>query len=388
MRIALVGWDLDDQMPSELAKLGAEVVGITRWFPDYQSLEPRDGWIRLRCAHRLGGTAEEEASAFGVAVIREASTLGIGFDFDIVHALDHRALAAASELRARAQESVFLASLSAAEDEAGVSDASSRQTGVQAWICDHPWVAESLRARLHEQVPVRVVPTDAALRMTLARKEVLERALDEPSTNFVAMISNAVHVSPRVLIAAVKRVREMVRGLRLSVCGIGSRAELLRRRLEAQGLLHESWAATTVPSLSRWNASVAQAAVVGVDSRCLSENPVAQFAWLVGRPVVRLSNADAESLARDLHDAIRDPIRRDRDVTLAAAQARRNLEPEAVAAAWVRVYLDAVAARAPPSNPGSSSLLEAAGVSRSSVPAYAYSGLAPRGVGLLVAVRG
>jgi hypothetical protein len=53
MRIALVGWDLDDRVAAELARLGAEVVGITRWVPEQQAHEVREGWTKLRCAHRI-----------------------------------------------------------------------------------------------------------------------------------------------------------------------------------------------------------------------------------------------------------------------------------------------------------------------------------------------
>ena len=113
MRIALVGWDLDDRIAAELARLGAKVVGITRRFPEQQGHEVREGWTKLRCAQSIDGTSLDEARAFGVAVIRDASTLGIGFEFDIVHAVDRLAWDAAGELAARAPGSVLLASLTA-----------------------------------------------------------------------------------------------------------------------------------------------------------------------------------------------------------------------------------------------------------------------------------
>ena len=52
MRIALVGWDLDDGIAAEVARLGAEVVGITRWFPEQQAYEVREGWTKLRSHDR------------------------------------------------------------------------------------------------------------------------------------------------------------------------------------------------------------------------------------------------------------------------------------------------------------------------------------------------
>ncbi len=343
MRIALVGWDLDDGIAAELARLGAEVVGITRWVPEQHAYEVREGWTKLRCAHMIGGTSRDEAGAFGVAVIRDASTLGIDFEFDVIHAVDRLARAAAGELAARAPGSVLLASLRAVEEGSESGDGFGRQGGAHGWICDHPWVAECLRARLRDQVPVRVVPTPAALGMILAREQDAERAPTEPFTSLVVTLSHAARVSPGVLIAAVKRARETIEGLNVSVFGTGPRAEILRRRVQRRGFLAERWAASTVPSLAGWNTAIAQATVIGVDVRALSEDPVAQLAWLAGRPVVRLAAADPESLARALCDAIHDPTRRDRDVASAAALGRRNLEPPAIAAAWLRVYLDALA---------------------------------------------
>jgi hypothetical protein len=268
-----------------------------------------------------------------VAVIRDASTLGIGFEFDIIHAVDRLARAAAGELAARAPGSELLASLTAAEEGSESTGGLSRQGRIHGWICDHPWVAECLRARLRDPVPVRVVPSTAALNLLLACEQDVTRASTGPSMSLVVTLSSAALVSPRVLIAAVKRARETIEGLRVAVLGTGPRTEVLRGRLEQRGLLAERWAASTVPSLTGWNTAIAQATVVGVDARNLSDNPVAQLAWLAGRPVIRLGAADPESLARALCDAIHDPTRRDRDVASAAALCRRSLEPAAIAAA-------------------------------------------------------
>jgi len=118
-------------------------VGITRWFPE-QAHEVHEGWTKLRCAHLIGGTPQDEAGAFGVAVIRDASTQGIGFEFDVIHAVDRLAWVAAGELAARAPGSVLLASLTAAQEESESGNGFGRQGGAHGWICDHPWVAESI----------------------------------------------------------------------------------------------------------------------------------------------------------------------------------------------------------------------------------------------------
>ena len=345
MRIALVGWDLNDEIAAGLASLGVEVIGITRWFPGEQVREVREGWTRLRCAHGIGGAKRDEARAFGVAVIREASTQGIGLEFDIIHAVDRQAWAAAGELAVRAPSSVLQASLTAAQEGGKIGDGFGRQGGPHGWICDHPWVAQRLRAQLRDDVCVRVVPTAAALALILARKQeqAEERPLTEPLASLVVSLSQATRVSPRVLISAMKCVRDTIGGLRVSVFGTGPRAEIIRRRVQEQRLLSAQWAASTVPSLAGWNSAIAQASVVGLDVQTLSEDPVAKLAWLAGRPVVRLASTDSESLAQALCDAIHDSARRDRDLASAAALGRQSLEPSAIAAAWLGVYLDALA---------------------------------------------
>jgi hypothetical protein len=63
---------------------------------------------------------------------------------------------------------------------------------------------------------------------------------------------------------------------------------------------------------------------------------------MAGRPAVRILTVDEDALARAICDAILNPARRDRDVTAGAALGRRQLEPAAVAAAWLRIYLNAL----------------------------------------------
>jgi hypothetical protein len=82
---------------------------------------------------------------------------------------------------------------------------------------------------------------------------------------------------------------------------------------------------------------------VGLASPAPADDPTAYLAWIAGRPVVRIATGDADRLAHAIREAILSPARRDRDVAAGAALGRRQLEPPAVAAAWLRIYLDALA---------------------------------------------
>jgi hypothetical protein len=347
MKVALVAWDLGDAIAGELAKLSAEVVGFTRWFPGHEVREHREHWTLLRCAHRIGGTARDEAQAFGEAVVEIASRSGIGFDFDVIHCLDRLARPAAAELAGRAATSVLLASLGAADEGTPGDDGFGRRPDV--WVCDHPWLAEGLREHSPAKVPLRVVLSAGALASLLAPEPSPDRAGTQPSPTLVVALSRKSRVSSSVLITALKRVRETIGGLSVSVLGLGPQAELLRRRLGKQGLLAVESAGSAVRSLAGWNASIAHASVVGVGARVLSDNPVARLAWMAGRPVVRLLTDDSERLAYAIRAGILDPAQRDRAVEAARVLGRREVEPSGVAAAWMKVYVDALSRKLGPS---------------------------------------
>ncbi|WP_165226899.1 DUF4912 domain-containing protein [Aquisphaera insulae] len=328
MRVALVGWDLDDSLIAALAGLGAEVVGFTRWFPGMPTHELRDGWTLLRCPHRIGESERNEARDFGVATVREASTSGTGFEFDVVHALDRRSRDAAAELSSRKPGSVFLASLDAAdaglEDESGVGLRSSPR----GWICDHPWVAECLRERIPAEIPVRVV-----LRCETA--DAADAPESSPPSVFVSLARRS-RIAPRVVAAALDGLRETVPAVRVVLFGIGPKAEELRHRLDRSGLL----AAPAGGSREAWDRALSAAAVVGVDSRSPAESPVARLAWMAGRPTVGLLGGDRGELVRALHAALSDG-RSGRDVEVGRRISVRDLEPAARAARWMEIYLDA-----------------------------------------------
>jgi hypothetical protein len=144
------------------------------------------------------------------------------------------------------------------------------------------------------------------------------------------------------LIDAVRRARETIEGLRVSAFGFGACAESLRRRLEKSGLAAEDWAGSTACTVARWNASIKESAVVGVTSRLLCEDATAYIAWMAGRPVIKIQSDDSRCLARAICDSILSTARRDRDIATGVALANRQVDPSAVAAAWIRIYLEAL----------------------------------------------
>jgi hypothetical protein len=155
-------------------------------------------------------------------------------------------------------------------------------------------------------------------------------------------LSDEVRVPSRVLIGAVRQARETIEGLQVSVFGFGVRAESLRRRLEKLGLDAGGSAGSTVCTVARWNATIKESAVVGVTSGLLCDDATAYLAWIGGRPVIRIRTDNSRGLARAICDAILSTARRESDVAAGAALASREVEPSAVAAAWMRIYLEAL----------------------------------------------
>ena len=343
MRIALVGWDFDDAGAAELARLGAEVVGLTRWFPDRPAREHREGWTKLCCPHQIGGSARDEASALAVAMVRDASTSGIGFDYDVIHATDRLARPAARALAERSGDAVLAATVGdvAADlaDEGGDGLA-----GFDGWICGHPWVAERVRGVRGTSAWIAVVPGAREVEaIGAAHAEVWPSDLPEGGPRLVISLAEPARAWPRVVIAGVRHARESVPGLVVTVFGVGARADRLRGRLARAGLACESAPGSAAASVALWNHAVVHAAAVGIDAPAIAEDPRAWLAWLAGRPVIRVWTHNAERLGRAIRDALFHTGRRDRDVEAGAALARRQFTPSAVAAGWLKAYLELLA---------------------------------------------
>ena len=341
MRVALLGWDLDHALAAALGGLGVEVVGVTRWFPGQPTREARPGWLEARCPHEIGGDARDEAFSFGVAVVREASSSGLGFEFDVIHALDWRTRPAAGELAARARSAVVVGSDVAGEEEAAEDVGFGPRREPDGWICDHPLTGDRLRSRSVGSVPVFTIPERRAFapRAGGGNESGLDRSHPDEGPCLVLLLRSDARFAPAALVEAVRIAREKAPGLVVAVFGSGPRHERLRRRLKRHRLLSRRFGESGEPSARDWNEAVARAAVVGVASLDPVDEPFSLAAGLAGAPVVSLAGRDAQAAARAIIDALFDPSRRNRDARAAEALAGRRVDPSSVAEQWLRVYL-------------------------------------------------
>src|SRR5947209_282820 len=112
LRVALAGWETDDDVLGALAGLGTEVVAFTRWHPGQADREDMGGWVKQRCPHLIGGGRPAEAGAFRESVLGRLAGLAGTDGFDVVHALDPMARSAAAGLAARSPGCALVASVS------------------------------------------------------------------------------------------------------------------------------------------------------------------------------------------------------------------------------------------------------------------------------------
>jgi hypothetical protein len=336
MRVALTGWDVDDAVAAGLAALGADLVAFTRWFPDTPPHEDCGGWIKVRCPHQIGGSLAAESWSFRDAVLRRASESGLGHEFDVIHALDPLSRPAAMGLKERAPAGVAIGSVAAAD----LTDVAIESAAFLAdrWVCDHPWVAERWRERAGAGAAVDVVLGRAA-ESGKAAAPPHEPVPDGPLA--VLWVPRDAALDPFLVVEALARAREEGPGLWAVALGGGPVANALRLRLRSRG-----WGSAREPTdstLAHWQHWVARASVVGVATPRPADDPAARAAWLLGVPVVRTDGRDARMLAGAIRDALFLPGRRERDVRAAAALAHRAVEPAAVSAGWLGVYLNALA---------------------------------------------
>lgn len=338
MRIALLGWDLDREAVEAVARLGADVVAFTRWFPDEPAREAHPGWLEVRCPHQIGGGPRDEALSFGVAAVRTASTTGLGFDFDVVHAMDWKTRPAAGEVASRGGGRATLVASDRAEDE-DADDAGNGPRPPDAWISDHPWGAERLRVRLApgpDRPRTACIPTRAGLAFWTDREGPLDAPAEGPCV--VAALREGSRCSPRAVAYGLRAARAQAPGLVAAAFGTGPAAERLRRLLKAEGLLSARWGESAEPGVGRWNGAVSRAAALLTSSESLSGDPFARAAWSLGTPAAAVGGLGAEAVAREVLACLFDRERREADVRLGAELEARRLEPDAVAAAWLRAY--------------------------------------------------
>lgn len=341
MKVALLGWDLDHALAAALGGLGVEVVGVTRWFPGQPTRESRPGWLEARCPHEVGGEPRDEAGAFGVAVVREASSSGLGFEFDVIHALDWRTRPAAGELAARARNAVVVGSDVATEEEEAEDVGFGPRRHPDAWICDHPLRGDRLRAALAGSSSVFTVPERRALERRAGTSEAPSRDARYPDEGpcLVLALGSGARFATSALVEAVRIAREKAPGLVVAVSGSGPRHDRLRRRLKRHRLLSRRLGDTGEPSAGDWNEAVATASAVGVVSRDPADDPFSVAAGLAGVPLFSLAGLDAEAAARAILDALFDPSRRNRDAKAVEVLAERRVDPSSVAEQWLRIYL-------------------------------------------------
>ncbi|WP_337176743.1 DUF4912 domain-containing protein [Paludisphaera sp.] len=336
MRIALLGWDLDREAVGAVARLGADVVAFTRWFPDEPEREAHPGWLEVRCPHEIGGGPGEEAVAFGVGAVRAASNSGLGFDFDVVHAMDWRTRPAAVELASRGDGRVLVIASDRAEDEEA-DDLAEAPFAPDAWFCDHPWGAERRRARIGDGgARVASIPTQAGLGFWTDRRD--PRDAPDEGPRVVVSLGRGARVSPRAIAEGLKRARGRAPGLIAAAFGVGPAAARLRRLLKAEGLLSARWGETIEPTTGRWNGAVSEAATLATGADALVDDPFARAAWLLGTPAVSVAGRAPDAIAGAILAGLFDRERREVDVRLGVALETRRVEPDGVAAAWLRAY--------------------------------------------------
>lgn len=340
MRIALIGWEIDDVVAGALAELGAQVVAVTRWFPNLEVREDCGGWTKLRCPHQIGGSREAEAWTFRDAVLREMSTAGLGPELDVVHALDLFSQPAAMGLQERSPSAALIGSVD--RDDADAVPGVAPRFIADRWICAHPWVAERWRGRAAAGPRVEVIAREGTTGLS---GEEGYHPTDESGPQLTIWIPRAASVDPEAIVDAVGLVREGTPTLSAAVLGEGPAGQALRSRLGALGWLARTRRGINESTLEYWQFWMTHATVVGVASERPADDPAAHIAFRAGVPVVRVGASDSRSLAGAIREAMHHPGRRERDVKAGAALAQAAIEPIAVARGWLGVYLDALLER-------------------------------------------
>ena len=338
MRAALIGWDFDDAFVDALARLGIDVVLFARGASDRAvSREVHPAWVKVWCPDSDDEVGREGPKTFGDSVLRRAEDAERGRGFDVVHALDVRSRNAACLLKERWPRSVAIAQIGDG-DLAGDTD-SAFSADVNCWICDHPWVlARWLALHAREEAPIEVILGSAGT-VTPAEKA---RGFD--GSLIAVWAPSCAQFDPDGVIAALDRVRWAVPRLAVVVLGSSPLAEALRRRIANRGWLPTGAATVDERTREAWDAWVVRSSVLGIASTCLPDDPAARLAWMRKVPVVPIS-AEPRALAEAIQDALCMPSHCEAEVAAGSALARREVEPSGVAAAWLRVYLAALARR-------------------------------------------
>lgn len=326
MRVALVGWDIDEAIAGALAGLGVDLIAFTRWHEGMPYRQAQGGWVLERCPHRIGGGVEREALSFRESIAsRDATYYGVNVSgYDVIHALDAPSVVAADAL---AETSPGAARLQSVRGGGGAVE---RPDGRA--IYEHPATAEAA-----EVLGGTVVPTWAALRPGQAAI-----APREAPTACV-WVPRLAQFDPAGIAEGLQQVRGSVADLGAIVLGAGPLAEALRRHLAARGMLVRPLDPAPGGPEAHWTANVGSARVLLVPGPEVARDPAARCAGALGVPVLALGTGSSEALATALTRLFREGVRAERTQRAATALARRALDPAGVAAGWLGAYLDAVA---------------------------------------------
>lgn len=329
MRVALIGWDVDDSMAGALASLGTDVVAFTRSVAGRPESETRGGWRVERCGCPLAEGESAPSEAFRDAVLARAAQSGAEWGgFDILHALDPGARPAALALIERHRPTVAIASVVAQDGR----DETVRANWSGSWVCDHPWLLESWPDFAHrpELVPGSILATAPRLRDSARSSGVV-----------LFWIPRAASPDPEAIARAVAEVGVACPDVAAVVLGLGPVARATRDCLERRGLRPRSDPDRDPESPEAWAQRLATATVVVTIGERLDTSPTAWRAWIEGVPVIGHDGRDPSSLARQIHETLAGPERAAREVQAGAALARVSLSAAAVARGWLGIYLAA-----------------------------------------------
>jgi hypothetical protein len=357
MKVALVGWELDEAIAGALALLGLDVVAFTRWHEGLPYRQGCGGWLIERCPHVLGGGPAAEAWSFRESILSRDAAYGVGAGgYDVVHALDGFSVPAAEGLAARNPATIRVASISGEDPEAGWLP------NVDRWIANHPWTADRWIAR-HPEAARRtsVVPSLAAL-----RGDEREAALWPRAGILAALwLPGGTFVEPAGLAAELASARGRLPEFLVAVLGESVEAESVRRHLALRHLLALPSRSAGPPGAGAWTAAVAASRLLIVGAPDCDHDPASWCAWLLGVPVVSVAGRRELGLADSILDLIHSRPRTDRILRAGMARARRRLEPGGIAASWLDVYLSAaLSASAPAAEPKGRPFLPATDRSR------------------------
>ncbi len=349
MRIALVGWDLDEPLASALSNWGVEVFAFTRWYEGSAHRERRGGLVIVRSPHEIGGGLEREYESFRDSVLRADVDLWLGGSgLDVAHAIDAGARAAVGGLVARYRHSVSVVSATQRDWNADADgtkpiDAIGRQNPrIDLWVVDDPFVAERV-LEINGSIGARIacVPTPNSHQDQAHKMMSYTKPGAGPIATFTLFGECA--IDTRGLARSLATAREWCEGLTACVLGRSSAARRLRVDLARQSLLTRSNSNGIEPTAEEGSARLAAAAIVGVGGSGAATDAVVWKSRLRGIPVVRIDEPRRDG---DVLDTLLDAIAADgrglRSVKAGKLLAQAAVDPAGRARSLISEYLNVI----------------------------------------------